>query len=58
MLLKFYPDPNLASRYKHTLSVTLRWIYDLSFSIDVGTRYEVKNKLTSRLPLMCSLRNG
>jgi hypothetical protein len=58
MLPKFRSDPNQASRHKHTLSVTFRWIYDISFPIDVGPRNKVKKKLTNRLPsLVCSLRN-
>jgi hypothetical protein len=55
MLPKFYLDVNLVSHHKHALSVTLG---NISFPIDVGLRYEVKNKLTSHLPLVCSLRNG
>jgi hypothetical protein len=57
MLSKFCPDLNQTFRHKHTLSVTLGWVYDISFSIDVGLRNEVKKKLTSHLPLVCSLRN-
>jgi hypothetical protein len=58
MPLKFRSDSNQASHHKHALSVTLGWVYDISFPIDVGPRYEVKKKPTSRLPLVCSLRNG
>jgi hypothetical protein len=32
---------NLVSHHKHALSVTLERVYDLSFSIDVGPRYDV-----------------
>jgi hypothetical protein len=56
MLLKFRSDPNQTSHHKHALSVTLQWVYEISFPIDVGPRNEVKKKLTSRL--VCSLRNG
>jgi hypothetical protein len=38
MLLKFCPDPNQASHHKHALSVTIVWVYDISFPIDVGPR--------------------
>jgi hypothetical protein len=59
MLLKFCPDLNRVSHHKHVLSVTLGWVYDISFPIDVGPRNEVKKKLTSHLPsLVCSLING
>jgi hypothetical protein len=58
MLSKFHSDPNLKSHHKHALSVTHGWVYDISFFIDVGPRYVVKNKLMSHLPLACSLRNG
>jgi hypothetical protein len=40
MLPNFCPDLNLTSSHKHTLSVTLGWVYDLFFSIDVGLIYE------------------
>jgi hypothetical protein len=36
MLSKFCPDLDLASRHKHFLSVTLGWVSDISFPIDVG----------------------
>jgi hypothetical protein len=58
MLPKFHPDPNRASHHKHALSVTLEWVYDVSFPIDVGPRNEVKKKLMNHLSLVCSLRNG
>jgi hypothetical protein len=58
MLLKFHPKLSRASLHKHILSVTLGWVYDISFSIDVGSRNEVKKKLTSHLPLLCSLKNS
>jgi hypothetical protein len=58
MLLKFYPDPNQVSRHKHVLLVTFGWVYDISFPIDIVLRNKVKKKLTSRLLLVCSLRNG
>jgi hypothetical protein len=57
MLLKFRLDPNQMFRHKHALSVTLEWVYDISFSIDVCPRNEIKKKLTSPLPFVCSLRN-
>jgi hypothetical protein len=58
MLLKFHPDLNQMSHHKHALSITLRWIYDISFPIDVGLRNKVKKKLMSRLSLVCSFKNG
>jgi hypothetical protein len=58
MLPKFHPNSNQASRHKHAHSVTLGCIWDISFPIDVGPRNEVKQKLMSHLPLVCSLRNG
>jgi hypothetical protein len=57
MLLKFHSDLNQASHHKHNLSVTLGWVCNISFTIDVGPRNEVKKKLTSHLSLVCSLRN-
>jgi hypothetical protein len=57
MLPKFCPDPNWVSHHKHVISITIGWVYDITFSIDVGLRNEVKNKLMSHLTL-CSLRNG
>jgi hypothetical protein len=58
MLLKFYLDPNRTSHHKHALSVTLGWVYDISFLINVGPGNEIKKKLMSHLPsLVCSLRN-
>jgi hypothetical protein len=48
MLLKFYPDLNQTSHHEHALLVTLGWVYDISFPIDVGLRNGMK-KLTSRL---------
>jgi hypothetical protein len=38
------------SHHKHALSITLEWVYNISFPIDVGPRYKVKNKLMSHLP--------
>jgi hypothetical protein len=58
ILQKYHPDPNRASHHKHTLSITLGWVKDISFPIYVGLRNEVKKKLMCRLPLVCSLRNG
>jgi hypothetical protein len=58
LLLKFHPDMNQMSLHKDTLSATVGLVKDISIPIDVGHRYEVKNKLTSRMPLVCSLRNG
>jgi hypothetical protein len=58
MQLKFHLDPNKASRHKHTLSVTLGWVQDISFPIDVVPINEVKKKLTSHLHLVCRIRNG
>jgi hypothetical protein len=58
MLPKFRPDPIRVSHHKHALSVTLGWVYNISFHLDVGPRNEVKKKLLSCLPLVCSLRNG
>jgi hypothetical protein len=57
-LPKFHPDPNKASCHKHALSVTLGWVKDISFPIDVGPKNEVMKKLMSHLSLVCSLRNG
>jgi hypothetical protein len=45
MLPKFYPDLNQTSHHKHAFSITLGWIYDISFPIDIGPRNEVKKKL-------------
>jgi hypothetical protein len=42
MLLKFHPDLNWTSHHKHTLLITLGWVYDISFAIDVGPRNEAK----------------
>jgi hypothetical protein len=47
MLPKFCPDPSLASHHKHALSVTLGWVYDLSFPIDVGPWHKGKENLTN-----------
>jgi hypothetical protein len=58
MVPKFHLDLNWVSPHKHSLSVTLGWIYYISFPIDVGPRNEVKKKLMSRLPLVYSLRNA
>jgi hypothetical protein len=58
MLLKFHPGLNPMFHHKHALSVTIRWVYDISFPIDLRPRCEVKNKITCRLLLVCSLRNG
>jgi hypothetical protein len=58
MLPKFCLVLNHTSRYKHALSITLGWVYDISFPIDVEPTNEVKKKLMSHLPLVCSLRNG
>jgi hypothetical protein len=58
ILSKFCSDLNQTSHHKHTLSVILDWVYDISFPIDVRLRNELKKKLTSCLPLVCSLRNG
>jgi hypothetical protein len=58
MLLKFRPDPNQTSHHKHALSITLGWICDTSFPIDIGPRNKVKKKLTSRLSSVCRIRNG
>jgi hypothetical protein len=58
MLSKFPPDLNHTSHHKHAFSVTLGWVYDISFPIDVGPRNEVKKNLTSHLPLVSYLGNG
>jgi hypothetical protein len=59
MISNFFPDMNQASHRKHALSITLGWISDISFPVDVGPRNDVKKKLMSHLPsLVCSLRNG
>jgi hypothetical protein len=58
MLSKFHPIPIQASHHKQVLSVTLGWVSDISFPIDVGPINEVKKKLMSHLSLVCSLRNG
>jgi hypothetical protein len=36
MLSKIYLDLNLTSYHKLNLSVTLMFVYDLSFTLDVG----------------------
>jgi hypothetical protein len=56
MLPKFRPGSNRTSRHKHTLSVTLGWVYDISFTIHVGPRNKVKKKLMSHLSLVCRLK--
>jgi hypothetical protein len=40
MLSKFHLDLSLTSRHKHALLITLEWVYDLSFHINVVPRHE------------------
>jgi hypothetical protein len=53
-----YDETPILDRAISTLSQSLLGGFRTSFPIDIGPRNKGKKKLTSRLPLVCSLRNG